>query len=58
MSSSQFAQASAAPVRAAPPMRDEAAELRLLGGVPTAELDAIAQVVAETTSMSTATIRP
>ena len=36
MSSSQFAQASAAPVRVGAADRDEAAELRLLGGVPAA----------------------
>lgn len=57
MSSSQFAQVSAAPVRVAPPIATKQPSLAFWEVCQLPELDAIAQVVADTTSMSTATTR-
>ena len=58
MSSSQLAQVSAAPVRVAPPIATKHPSLAFCAVCQLPELDAIAHVVAETTSMSTAMIRP
>lgn len=58
MPSSQLAQVSAAPVRVAPPIATKQPSLAFCAVLQLPELDAMAHVVAEMTSMSTATIRP
>lgn len=58
MSSSQLAQASATPVSTAPPMATKQPSFAFWAVCQLPELEAIAQVVAEMTSISTATISP
>ena len=58
MSSSQLAQVSAAPVKVAPPIATKHPRLAFCAVCQLPELDEIAHVVAEITSVSTATIRP
>ena len=58
MSSSQLAHVSAAPVSAAPPIATKQPSFAFWAVCQLPELEAIAQVVAEMTSISTATIRP